>query len=365
MNILAQTLDLGGDGPSVAIKDTIDIAGYPTMAGSRALDKAAPAAHNAAIVARILSSGCKIVGKTNLHELAFGVTGINDWTGTPINPRFPTLVPGGSSSGSAAAVAAGIADFAIGTDTGGSIRIPAACCGVYGFKPTFGRISRVGVLPSQSSLDCVGPLANTAEWLIRAMGNIDPSFSRVEPRKFTVGLIDVPAEASLLKAVTRAVASVELTVRPMRLAGLEAAFDAGLTIINAENWSAFAGLVEAGRVGEDVATRLRRAATTSPTDVAAAESVRAAFQAEVDALFDHVDVLILPTMPCFPPDVVTARSDRSAVRMTQLVRPFNLSGHPAATVPLPTSEGLPAGLQVVGRRGRDAEVLAVVQRIAG
>ena len=144
MTLFVEKLDIGGAGPTVAVKDTIDIAGFPTRAGSRALDDAAPAAANAEVVQRLLDRAYHIVGKTNMHELAFGTTGINLWTGTPLNYHFPAYVPGGSSSGSAAAVAAGQAQLALGTDTGGSIRIPAACCGVFGLKPSFGRVSRQG-----------------------------------------------------------------------------------------------------------------------------------------------------------------------------------------------------------------------------
>ncbi len=157
MTIFVQRLDLGGAGPRVAVKDTIDIAGYPTRAGSRALADVPPATAHAEVVERVLAAGCRIVGKTNLHELAFGVTGLNDWTGTALNPSFPDRVPGGSSSGSAAAVAAEEADFALGTDTGGSIRIPAACCGVFGLKPTFGRVSRAGSPPRGRRSTASGP----------------------------------------------------------------------------------------------------------------------------------------------------------------------------------------------------------------
>src|SRR4029077_2049990 len=130
--VFVQTMELGGRGPTVAVKDSIDIAGFPTRMGSACLAAAPVAEEHAAVVQSLLAAGCRIVGKTNLHELAYGVTGINRWAGTPLNPRAPGRVPGGSSSGSAVAVAAGLADFALGNDTGGSIRIPAACCGVYG-----------------------------------------------------------------------------------------------------------------------------------------------------------------------------------------------------------------------------------------
>lgn len=143
---LTLPLDLGGDGPHVAVKDVIDIAGTPTRAGSRAFADRPAAPTHARVVQSLLDAGCRIVGKTNMHELAFGMTGVNDWTGTPVNPRYPHLVPGRSSSGSATAVAAELCDWALGTDTGDSIRVPAACCGIVGLKPTFGRLSREGLI---------------------------------------------------------------------------------------------------------------------------------------------------------------------------------------------------------------------------
>lgn len=144
---------LGEGDLSFAVKDTLDIAGFPTRAGCPALAANPAAEQHAEVVATLLGQGCVLTGKTTLHELAFGVTGINPWGGTPINPRFPDLIPGGSSSGSAAVVAAGGVDFALGTDTGGSVRMPAACCGILGLKPTYGRLSRAGVMPAHSSLD--------------------------------------------------------------------------------------------------------------------------------------------------------------------------------------------------------------------
>ena len=135
------------------------------------------------MVQALLDGGCRIIGKTSLHELAFGTTGINAWTGTPDNPLYPGRIPGGSSSGSATAVAAGLCDFSLGTDTGGSVRIPAACCGVFGLKPSFGRVSRRGVMPEQSTLDCVGPFARDMDMLIEAMGLIAPVSARCLPWK--------------------------------------------------------------------------------------------------------------------------------------------------------------------------------------
>jgi amidase len=361
--MIAQELNLGGPGLRVAVKDTIDIAGYPTRAGSKALAGARPAQGNADVVQRVLDAGCRIIGKTMTHELALGATGINQWAGTPINPIYPDRIPGGSSSGSAAAVAAGIADFALGSDTGGSIRLPATCCGVFGLKPTFGRVRRCGVAPAVSSLDCVGPFAPNATLLIEAMQIIDPTFGEVPTAPFRIGLVEVEAEQGITSAVAAALRAAALDISTVQLGGLETAFQAGLAIINAEAWSAFGHLLDTGQVGADVAARLLRGRDTPAADLAAAEAVRRAFAAEVDAAFETVDVLALPTMPEIPMRLAEALADRSGVRMTAFVRPFNLSGHPALSMPLRTQDGLPAGLQLVGRKGEDEALCALARHM--
>src|SRR6202043_2404017 len=148
-----------GSGGRLAVKDLIDMEGGSTTAGCRAVaEVAGPASRDAACLAGARAAGARIVGRTNLHELALGVTGINPWFGTPVNPLDADLVPGGSSSGSAVAVATGDADVAYGTDTGGSVRIPAACCGIAGLKTTWGRVPVDGVYPLAPSMDTVGPL---------------------------------------------------------------------------------------------------------------------------------------------------------------------------------------------------------------
>lgn len=364
MSIFVRELELRGSGLRVAVKDTIDIAGYPTQAGSRALAKAPPAVINADVVQRVLDAGCMIVGKTNLHELAFGVTGINSWTGTAINPHYPDLIPGGSSSGSAASVAAGMADFALGTDTGGSIRVPATCCGVYGLKPTYGRVSRRGVMPTDSSLDCVGPFARDIDMLIAAMGIIDGSFGELPPPSLRVAFIDVNAESEISRTVDEAVERADLDVVPRRLPGLKAAFEAGLVIINSETWAAVGHLVETGFVGADIVARVMLGRDTTPADLIAAEHIRRAFTDEVDRALADVDALLLPTMPEFPMTLEAAANDRSAIRMTEFVRPFNLSGHPALSIPLVSPNGMPAGIQLVGRKGEDEVLCGLARHIA-
>ena len=188
--------------PSIAIKDSIDIAGYATTAASRALADVPPASEHAEVVQRLLDAGWRITGKTNMHELAFGMTGINDLHGTPPNPQDPARIPGGSSSGSASAVGQHLVDAALGTDTGGSIRGPAACCGVIGLKPTFGRVSRDGVAPRVTTLDCVGPFARDMDTIIRVMSAIDPSFNVSDARRdasgLRVGIVTVEADGDIV-----------------------------------------------------------------------------------------------------------------------------------------------------------------------
>ncbi|HYH21674.1 MAG TPA: amidase [Azospirillum sp.] len=361
---------IGGDGPAVAvptvaIKDTIDIAGMPTRAGSRALDMAPPATAHADVVQAVLDAGCRIVGKTALHEFAYGMTGVNAWSGTPVNPRFPALIPGGSSSGSAAVVAAGLVDFALGTDTGGSIRLPAACCGVFGLKPTFGRVSRRGVMPAESSLDCVGPMADSLDALVAAMAAMDPTFTPAPAGagSLVLGTLSVAAEPVILRAVAQAVAASGAVARPVELPSLVAAFNAGLIVINAETWAACGRYLDSGLVGADVAARLAKAAETTPEDVASAEEVRARFTAEVDRALADVDALVLPTLPGFPMPLDEALAGRVDLRASALVRPFNLSGHPALSIPLPPVDGRPVSLQLIGRKGEDAALCAVGQQL--
>ncbi|MBN3724475.1 amidase [Burkholderia sp. Ac-20379] len=372
MTIFTQTLSLGGertDSPTIAIKDTIDIAGYPTVCGSRALAGAAPARHHAEAVQRVLDAGWRIVGKTTTHELAYGMTGINDFAGTPLNPQGPAHVPGGSSSGSAAAVGFKLADAALGTDTGGSVRGPAACCGVMGLKPTFGRVSRLGVAPADSTLDCVGPLARDVDTLVRVMLAIAPDFDAAAARGHAatarIGIATVAARPEIAAAVARAVHASGNPATAVTLDGFGEAFDAGLAVINAENARAFAHLLGRGWLGADVETRLQAATATTPDMLAAANRVRARFIEAVDRTLDAVDVIVMPTLPDFPITVEAARSGASVITMSSLIRPFNLSGHPALSLPIEVDTfPLRAGLQIVGRRGDDERVCAVAAHVA-
>lgn len=362
-SVFVQTLDLGGDGPRVGVKDSIDIQGLPTRLACPCFANAPPARRHADVVRALLDANCRILGKTNMHELAYGVTGINRWTGTPVNPRAPGRVPGGSSSGSAVAVALELVDFAVGTDTGGSIRIPSACCGVYGLKPSFGRVSRKGVHPEHSSLDCVGPFARDIPMLERAMQMLDGSFHpQPSPARATVGWVEVEANPEVTAAGRAALEKADVTVRPMSLSLLDAAFAAGIAIIGAENWATYGHLISCDTLGTDVRTRLLTAREISSAEVEAAEKVRRAFRAEVDAALTQVDALALPTMPDFPLTLAAAADARAALKSTSFVRQFNVSGHPALSLPVATVSGLPAGLQLVGGINQD-EALCALARV--
>lgn len=357
MSSLIQHLGLGTGSQRVVVKDSIDIADYPTRAGSAALADAPAAERHAEIVERTLAAGYRIVGKANLHELAFGMTGLNAWTGTPENPRFPALIPGGSSSGSAAAVAAGLAEIGIGSDTGGSIRVPAACCGVVGLKPTFGRLSRRGVMPAYSSLDCVGPLSANLEDLIDFMSAVDAGFTVASDAAMPrLCRLDVEADVAILATLDAYLEGAGLAAEKRALPLLGEAFDAAMTVINRETYSACGAWIDSGRLGSDVERRLRAAAKTSDAELREAESVRQAFTAEVDRLLETCEVLALPTLPHFPLSRAAAEEGQQDLTISSLVRPFNLSGHPALSLPLPASRGQPVSLQLIGRRGDDAGV---------
>jgi amidase len=362
--VFVERMELGGVGPRVAVKDSIDIAGFATRMGSACLAAAPPAREHAVVVQSLLEAGCRIVGKTNMHELAYGVTGINGWSGTPANPRAPGRIPGGSSSGSAVAVAAELVDFSLATDTGGSIRIPAACCGVYGLKPSFGRVSRAGVLPGRSTLDCVGPLAPSVPMIERAMAMIDPTFKpHPAPQRATVGWVEVEASPAVTVAARSALAITDIALRSAALPSFARAFAAGLVIIGAETWAAFGHLAQSERLGMDVRTRLLASRDIGPAELAAADTVRTAFRAEVDELLTRFDALALPTLPDLPLSLAAAADARSALHSSCLVRPFNLSGHPAITLPI-TAEGLPAGLQLVGRMREDEALCALARAVS-
>ena len=343
-----------------AVKDTLDIAGYRTRAGCPALAAAPVARQHASVVETLLGKRCVLTGKTTLHELAFGVTGINAWSGTPVNPNFPSLIPGGSSSGSAAVVASGDVDFSLGTDTGGSVRMPAACCGILGFKPGFGVLSRKGVLPAHSSLDCVGIFARNATVLRQVATHLsipvgEPITALPEVAFVRAALPEI--DALILKFLEQLGIHPRHSTLPM----LADAHRAGLAIISYENWQAFSPLLSSDAVSPDVASRIRAGNDVDPASLADAERVRHQFTEQVDALLEHTPLLALATLPELPPTLQEAEDSLSVVNLTRLVRPFNLSGHPALTLPVGELHGRPVALQLVAGKGRDGLLIQAAQ----
>jgi aspartyl-tRNA(Asn)/glutamyl-tRNA(Gln) amidotransferase subunit A len=364
-------------GVPVGIKDLMSIRGYPLTAGTRAID-AKVQARDAPLVARLREAGALIVGTTNLHELAFGVTSANPHFGVVQNPRLPGHVPGGSSGGSAAALAAGLAAVAIGSCTGGSIRQPAACCGVVGFKATWGAVPTEGVVPLAWSLDHVGPLTRSVEdaaLAFEVMAGL-PAHSTlpqtasmppriVRPRRFFFdGLEDSVAEA-IGQAQSR-LEKAGATIAPCDIPGIELAPGIQLITIGAEatqaNWHL---LRERGdRLGEDVRLRLEIGQFYLAADYIKAQQLRRQVRASALAAFGDADVMIVPAIPILPPKNGTntvrigGRDMHVAPLLTRLTSPFNFCGFPAISLPCGKApNGARVNLQIVGRPGGDARVL--------
>ena len=350
--------DPGGDGVRLAVKDIIDLAGVPTTAGCKAVaDRAEPAAVDAPLLAGARAAGARIVGKTNLHELAFGTSGVNEWYGTPVNPADPSLVPGGSSSGSAVAVGTGEADVAYGSDTGGSVRIPAACTGTAGLKTTWGRIPLEGVWPLAPSLDTIGPMARDVAGLVTGMTLLEPGFAVAAATPHVVGRFrGLPADPSIDQALDRALAEAGFEVVDGELPGWKAASSQGAALLMAEAWRSDRALLEADAAGVSgpVARRLRQGGEVDEASVSRAWAAQAVWQAELAGLFRQVEMLALPTLLVDPPAVTAEKVD-----LTMATLAVNYAGNPALSLPVPRpGAAVPASLQLVGAPGAEEQLLA-------
>jgi amidase len=329
------------------------MAGVITTAGCAAVrDRAVPARSDAPCLAGVRVAGAFIVGKTTLTELCLSPAGDNAVFGTPINPMAPDRIPGGSSSGSAVAVGSGEADVGLGTDTGGSVRIPAACCGIVGLKTTWGRVPTAGVWPVSPSLDTVGPLARDVAGIVTGMRLIEPGFTVASRPAHIIGRLRIGGvDAAVEDVVDAALDTAGITVREVRLPGWHGTYDAFGTIILSELWRAHRSLLDVEGVGAFVKDGLHAGRGVNADRLEAAMSVRARWQSEVAAAFGEVDVLVLPTLVAPPPLV----SDVAGFPLTRLTAPFNLAGVPAMAMPVP-SPGfpVPVSLQLVGpMRGED------------
>ena len=371
-------LDLpGGAGPlaglRLAVKDLFDLAGTPTGAGNpRWLETHEVPAKDAEAVAQLRAAGARVVGKTITDELAWSLNGTNAHYGTPDNPAAPGRVPGGSSSGSASAVALGLADIGLGTDTGGSIRVPASYCGLYGLRPTHGRVSLEGAVPLAPSFDTAGVLTRDAATLRLAMGVLlgEPARTPAPVTRLLApqDIWDEIPEATRA-AVMPKVEALGLAIdrEPLFGGAVDRAFAAGTSPLETarvayatlqawEAWQAHGAWIEEHRpeFGPGVAARFRAAAAIGSTDITAAGRVRSGVVALVrDRLREGV-ALAIPAAPG-PAIRIGEQPDREAiVRLTCIA---GLAGAPGLAVPAGTVEGLPVGLQLVAAPGGDESLL--------
>ncbi|MEE8130206.1 MAG: amidase [Vicinamibacterales bacterium] len=363
-------------GVPVSVKDLLDLAGCATTAASR-VRRHHLATTDAPVLARLRQAGAIFIGKCNLHEFAFGTTGEESAFGPTRNPHAPGHMSGGSSSGSAVSVAAGMAFASIGTDTGGSIRIPAAACGVVGLKPTLGELSCEGIVPLARTLDHVGPIGLTVDdvaLVYRAMQ--DGRSARVTgrdglgsvrlgvPRRYFLDVID-PDVGTVFHS----------TVERLRAAGciidqvdIPHAQEIAVAYRNTQLFEAAAAHAEtlATRPTDyspAVRHRLEMGRSVRVEDYEQAQRTRKTLRREVDAALDTRQALILPTLPIPAPPSGTERitlgdtTEDLRVVMLRLTQLFNLTGHPAISIPCGTTgAGLPCGAQLVGRRGQTPEL---------
>jgi aspartyl-tRNA(Asn)/glutamyl-tRNA(Gln) amidotransferase subunit A len=376
-------------GVPFAVKDLIDVGGLATTCGSRAFaDRQAPA--DATVVRRLVEAGAVMLGKLNMHECAFGFTGANAAYGDCKNPWNVERIPGGSSSGSAVAVALGICGFTLGSDTGGSIRLPAALCSITGLKATYGRVSRHGVVPLSWTLDHVGPMARTADDVALVLQTMaghdaaDESSSRAAvphysaelgkplrglqmgvPGDWFFGSLE-PAVAGALDAAIAKLVELGCLRSDVELPHMEEALGAHRAIIFPEAASYHEPFLRdrADKYGDDIRPLLQSGLLLPAADYLKAQRVRRVIRAAWSRAFDPVDFLVAPASP-----ITASRFDQTSAKLPRgerpLVRafldvtlPFNLSGHPAMSVPCGfSSEGMPIGMQLIGKPLAEALLL--------
>jgi amidase len=363
-------------GLTFGVKDLFDVAGARTGFGQPDwLRTHEPATATADAVRSLLDAGAEMLGKTQTDELAYSLSGENVHYGTPVNPRDPRRIPGGSSSGSAAAVAGGLVDFALGSDCGGSIRLPASYCGILGIRPSHGRVSLQGAIPFGPSFDVAGWFAREPEVFARVGAVLLGSGGKAsQPRRLVIArdafaLVEPRAADALRPAVDRLEAQLaertEIVISPE---GLRAWFETFRVLQAAEVWASHGAWVTRTRprLGPGIRERFAWASAVAPDQVEAALARRRAIVRHLEQAVGVEDVLCLPTSPRIAPFRDTA-SDKIEVEYREqamcLLCIAGLGGLPQISLPLAELDGMPLGLSLVGRRGLDEALLALTSAI--
>ena len=362
-------------GLTFAAKDLFDVAGHPTGGGNPdwARQHPVPTRH-AWAVQRLLDAGATLIGKTVTDEVSLGILGENPFDGTPLNPRAPDRVPGGSSSGSASAVAQGLCDTALGTDTGGSVRVPASFCGLYGIRPTHGRLDLAGMMPQAPSSDTTGWFARDAATFARVSAALlGEPIPAALPATLVVavdafGLADAETAAAL-QPMVRALSMLVGYVREDLLAppGLSVWSRAQRTLQPSEAWLTFRGWLDRDnpRLQFSVARGLTLAAAIPESERQWAALMRAEARARLAWLVPPGVILCMPTTPFPAPrtGLSLAALEPLRARIGCLTAHGGLTGVPQVSVPGATVDGMPVGLSIVGARGSDATLVAVASAL--
>lgn len=364
-------------GLTFAAKDLFDVAGFVTGAGNPDwLRTHGPATKTAPAVQSVVDAGATLVGKTHMDELAFSINGENAHYGTPVNPRAPGRIPGGSSSGSASVVAGEVVDFALGSDTGGSVRIPASYCGTYGFRPTHGRISLAGVVPLAPSFDTPGWFAGKAS-VLEQVGRVLLGDSSEPSRPRSLLLADdalAIADASVrsaLKPAVDGVADLVGTADHITLSakGLEEWMLAFRVLQGREIWTSHGDwiLSVSPSFGPGVKERFEWVATIDADSIARAEPVREEVAARLDGLLKRGEILCLPTAPTIAPLKDTPPQELGSIRdrIMALTCLAGLARLPQVTLPAGAVDGCPVGLSLLARRGSDVTLLGLARELEG
>ncbi len=359
------------------VKDIFNLAGTPTTAGNPDFSAYYGIPEKDCwAVQKLRRAGAEVIAKNYMHELALGITGINPHYGTPLNPRAKGHITGGSSSGSAAAVAGGLVPFSLGTDTGGSVRIPAGFCGIFGFRPTFGYIPVEGVVPMAFSMDTVGVFAQTAD-LLRSVGELllappvaPPEFSF---KKVICSLdaleLSEPETKEAAGKLSRRFEELGFTRQEKNTGLLERASNVQKIIQGAEAWAVHQKWLSEfnPNLGSDVRSLLSFGEKLSSAQLGAASAERSALAISFEKMLGREAIMLLPTAPGFPPKIKDLANQDQAFSFRKKILCFNnlasITGHPVVVAPTSLNEALPVGFQLIGPKGADYALLRLAQQL--